>query len=394
MGKAEAGTPKAIANRIKAKGLQKLRWFCQMCQKQCRDENGFKCHCMSESHQRQLLLFADNPDKYIDSFSQEFKESFLALLRRRFGTTRVHANQVYQEYISDREHTHMNSTQWETLTEFVKWLGREGICKVDQTEKGWFITYIDREPDTIERQKASEAKEKMSLTDQEREAKFLERQIERELARKGDEPESVYTELQRESEEEKVTFSLTAAKKPDDKPGPSGMTLPMVGPQPSPLAAANNKERDKEKSKEKESRKRKSALDEIMEMEEKRKETSNRKDYWLAKGIIVKVLHKKLGNRYYKKKGVVKDVQNRYVGVIKMLDSEDVLKIDQAHLETVIPAVGKPVLVVNGGYRGSTAILVSIDEKSFSVTIELKEGTHRKRVIDRIAYEDICKLAV
>ena len=35
-------TPKAISNRIKAKGLQKLKWFCQMCEKQCRDENGFK----------------------------------------------------------------------------------------------------------------------------------------------------------------------------------------------------------------------------------------------------------------------------------------------------------------------------------------------------------------
>lgn len=33
-----------IANRIKAKGLQKLRWYCQLCAKQCRDENGFKCH--------------------------------------------------------------------------------------------------------------------------------------------------------------------------------------------------------------------------------------------------------------------------------------------------------------------------------------------------------------
>lgn len=31
-------TPKAISNRIKAKGLQKLRWYCQTCQKQCRDE--------------------------------------------------------------------------------------------------------------------------------------------------------------------------------------------------------------------------------------------------------------------------------------------------------------------------------------------------------------------
>ncbi|CAH3192665.1 unnamed protein product, partial [Porites evermanni] len=78
--KAGALTPKAISNRIKAKGLQKLRWYCQMCQKQCRDElsfsffwndhNGFKCHTMSESHQRQLLLLAEDVDKYMDSFSR------------------------------------------------------------------------------------------------------------------------------------------------------------------------------------------------------------------------------------------------------------------------------------------------------------------------------------
>lgn len=40
MGKADFLSPKAIANRIKSKGLQKLRWYCQMCQKQCRDEVG------------------------------------------------------------------------------------------------------------------------------------------------------------------------------------------------------------------------------------------------------------------------------------------------------------------------------------------------------------------
>ena len=38
MGKSDFLTPKAIANRIKSKGLQKLRWYCQMCHKQCRDE--------------------------------------------------------------------------------------------------------------------------------------------------------------------------------------------------------------------------------------------------------------------------------------------------------------------------------------------------------------------
>jgi DNA/RNA-binding protein KIN17 len=45
---------KVIGNKIKAKGLQKLRWYCQMCAKQCRDENGFKCHVTSESHLRQV----------------------------------------------------------------------------------------------------------------------------------------------------------------------------------------------------------------------------------------------------------------------------------------------------------------------------------------------------
>lgn len=55
-------TPKAISNRIKAKGLQKLRWYCEMCQKQCRDENGFKCHQTSEAHLRQMRIFAENPE--------------------------------------------------------------------------------------------------------------------------------------------------------------------------------------------------------------------------------------------------------------------------------------------------------------------------------------------
>ena len=40
---------------------------------------------------------------------------------------------------------HMNSTKWYTLTEFVKYLGRTGQCKVEETEKGWFITLIHRD---------------------------------------------------------------------------------------------------------------------------------------------------------------------------------------------------------------------------------------------------------
>jgi DNA/RNA-binding protein KIN17 len=43
----------------------------------------------------------------------------------------------------------MNSTRWVTLTEFVKHLGRSGIARVDETEKGWFIAWIDNTPKAL-----------------------------------------------------------------------------------------------------------------------------------------------------------------------------------------------------------------------------------------------------
>ncbi|KAL2939204.1 KIN17-like protein [Bienertia sinuspersici] len=73
MEKNEILTPKTMADRIKAKGLEKLRWYCEMCQKQCEDEDGFKCHCMSESHQRQMLVFAENSDPIVDGFPEEYQ---------------------------------------------------------------------------------------------------------------------------------------------------------------------------------------------------------------------------------------------------------------------------------------------------------------------------------
>jgi hypothetical protein len=36
MPRAEVGSNKYIANKMKSKGLQRLRWFCQACEKQCR----------------------------------------------------------------------------------------------------------------------------------------------------------------------------------------------------------------------------------------------------------------------------------------------------------------------------------------------------------------------
>ncbi|CAG8503704.1 1107_t:CDS:2 [Acaulospora colombiana] len=62
------------------------------------------------------------------------------------------------EYISDRNHIHMNGTIWVTLTEYVKYLGKEGICNVDETPKGWYVSWIDNSPKALARQKFTELK--------------------------------------------------------------------------------------------------------------------------------------------------------------------------------------------------------------------------------------------
>lgn len=52
----------------------------------------------------------------------------------------------------------------------------------------------------------------------------------------------------------------------------------------------------------------------------------------------MKVIHKKM---YYKQKGVIEEVQEQYTAVVRMLELGDKVKFDQAHLETVIPAIGE-----------------------------------------------------
>uniref|UniRef100_A0A8D2KYB5 DNA/RNA-binding protein KIN17 n=1 Tax=Varanus komodoensis TaxID=61221 RepID=A0A8D2KYB5_VARKO len=392
MGKTDFLSPKAIANRIKSKGLQKLRWYCQMCQKQCRDENGFKCHCMSESHQRQLLLASENPQQFMDYFSEEFRNDFLELLRRRFGTKRVHNNIVYNEYISHREHIHMNATQWETLTDFTKWLGREGFCKVDETPKGWYIQYIDRDPETIRRQLEQEKKKKQDLDDEEKTARFIEEQVKRGLEGKEQVSKDFHV-LDSTCPDDELVFNLNKGASTSGAAHPKASLLGSSALKAVGTAStAKRKETPPNSGQSKEKKKKISALDEIMQFEEEKKKSA-RADYWLQPEIVVKIITKKLGEKYHKKKAVVKEVIDQYTAVVKLINSGDKLKLDQTHLETVIPAPGKKVLVLNGGYRGNEAILESINEKAFSATIVIDSGPLKGRQVEGVPYEDISKLA-
>lgn len=388
MPRAEVGTPKYIANKMKAKGLQKLRWYCQMCQKQCRDENGFKCHTMSESHQRQILLFSDNSKRIIDDFSYEFAKEYLTIVRRQFGTKRVNANRVYQEYIKDRNHIHMNATRWVTLGGFVKWLGRTGKCEIDETEKGWFITYCEKDAEEIARENRKNKKIKMDKDDEEKTLEFVQKQVEIAKQKTGDIQEPVYTELLRESEEEKVTLDLKMESVKKEIKPVIVFKIPKRPIDDDNMSMISTTSSKKSKC----DNRKKTALDEIKEQEEMKKETQNRKDYWITEGIVVKVMTKSLGEEYYKQKGVVREVSNRYVAIVKLFETGKKLKLDQEHLETVLPAIGKLVKVVNGAYRGETATLEAIDERNFSAKIKISSGLLMGRVVSGVEYEDICKI--
>lgn len=88
---------------MKSKGLQRLRWYCQPCGRQMRDENGFKCHVASESHVRQMQVIGEDPRKAINDFSNQFLRDFLQLLRTGHGEKKINLNQFYQEYIKNKE---------------------------------------------------------------------------------------------------------------------------------------------------------------------------------------------------------------------------------------------------------------------------------------------------
>ena len=52
-----------------------------------------------------------------------------------------------------------------------------GICEIEQTEKGWYVTLIDKDAETVRREMDSEKKEKMDLDDEQRRQKLIAEQV-------------------------------------------------------------------------------------------------------------------------------------------------------------------------------------------------------------------------
>lgn len=135
----------------------------------------------------------------------------------------------------------MNSTRWVTLTEFVKHLGRSGIARVDETEKGWFLAWIDNSPKALAKQEASQAKERLTVSDEQRERNLIAEQIERAKADSAAEAgPSILPEeqgLKRDDNAEKVVLSFAA--KPAAIASSSATATAPIGLKMNPLKATN-----------------------------------------------------------------------------------------------------------------------------------------------------------
>ncbi|KAK8797299.1 hypothetical protein WA158_004507 [Blastocystis sp. Blastoise] len=220
MPKFDLSTTKGVSKMLKSAGLQRLRWYCQMCEKQCRDENGFKCHIASESHLKKMQFFAQNSKQLQYQFSKQFEGTYLRTLSSLHGEKMVDANIVYSEMISDKQHVHMNSTCWTTLSGFVQYLGRSGICRVEQKEKGWNIAFISRDPETLKRKELEAKRAKDELNSEQRHLLMIEKQIEEAKAMGidfGEEPKADDVDI---NEIKVDPITMKSIPKPEDKPKP------------------------------------------------------------------------------------------------------------------------------------------------------------------------------
>eukprot|EP00019_Armaparvus_languidus_P011583 CAMPEP_0168582608 /NCGR_PEP_ID=MMETSP0420-20121227/2079_1 /TAXON_ID=498008 /ORGANISM="Pessonella sp." /LENGTH=302 /DNA_ID=CAMNT_0008617119 /DNA_START=290 /DNA_END=1198 /DNA_ORIENTATION=- len=299
----------------------------------------------------------------------------------------------------------MNSTSWGSLTAYLRYLGEQGLATVEDTPKGIFITYIDQTPDTVKRAKEKEKVERAEARDAARFQKSIDKRVAQLTSDEGPVKEPEYDEFKR-TDGKQIEFAIASTSKQDEltakiNDGKRKLANVFGDDEDDDNEKNDNENNDKDDAHQQDSkrlkaddqRKRSSAVSAMAAELEEKKAKNAIKRYWLKPNIVVKVLNKKVGGgAYYKKKGVVLKVHEKFIGEIEMLKSGDVLRLDQIDLETVLPSIGGKVLFVNGVYRGEQGILQAIDVKKFCATVKLITSVHRGEVIQKVDYEHISKL--
>jgi DNA/RNA-binding protein KIN17 len=400
-----------------------------MCEKQCRDENGFKCHLSSEAHARQMALFGEDPAAAVASFSEAFQASFLELMRTRHPASRVDSHIVYNELVADRGHIHMNATVWHTLTDFVKHLGRAGLCRVDQDDKGhWWVALAAADAAAASAAASKAKRERADAEEAAREAAALRAQVAAAAraaaaaagegggapgAPAADRPSS---QLVRGEGDAPIRLAVPSRAAPGAAGGGGGggpppprpavfgagagagagarPAAPATAPRPSVAAALMEREQAAKRAR--------VAAPQAPPPPPPAAAAAAVDDDapWARPGIVVKLVAPALqGGPFWKAKGEVVAVSGGgYVAEVEAPDGGGgvaVLRVDQAHCETVLPGPGGRVVVVRGRAAGVAGTLEEIDERGFRARVALDggEGGGGGPSSGWFEYEDICKKA-
>ena len=352
--------------------VSRSKVYCQMCKKQCKDQRAFDDHCKGRSHISEMERFSRNPNKYITQFSNEYKESFIQTCREHYGLDSTIGYRVHSFYAQYSDHIRIHSTKWESLADFLKAMHKEGLLRVTEGPdpcSGTTTLYcqvIDIESAKKEelRQKRLQKIEKSRQTDEqalqdsysERAAAIEKRE---ELNQKDEDTTALVDNTQivvgkqSKVDEKLLKKSLLAD---DDEADEKQEVQKKKRSKPEPQQAAAPVEADEIK--------------------------------WLHSGIVVKIVCKssKL-SKYYNTKGTVESVlPDGYSASIRTPTA--LLKLDQSHLQTVIPKLGSPVLVLTPKLFGKKGILKSIIADKFLGVVELRSGD-----IVKVKYEEFSKVS-
>lgn len=288
----------------------------------------------------------------------------------------------------------MNSTRWETLNAFIKHLGQTGKCKIENSDKGYYIEYINQDPLKMIEKEKEESRMKSEEIEEERKMKEMKRQL-----KKLKKEEEKYEK--NKNEENKEEINEEKGNENNLKP----IAIEIKQPKQNIIKSNDNFIKDNTSIKIDISltpKKRKintSNVDLIMKEEEEEKkrkierlEKENRTDNWLCPNIIVKIKNKKiLEGKLYKRKAYITSVKDKYFGYLKVIDSGTEIGMDQDDLETVIPKKGKKVMVLNGAFKNSIGEVVSINIDKYNCTVLLLSGEYKNETVE-LSYEDISEI--
>jgi len=134
----------------------KLKLYCKICQRFFRDKDALKCHLNSFTHKKKLEKISNNVEFYIENYTNHLKNKFKEILKRKYKNCWVNSNDVYNDYVNDRENViYLGSTKYKNLNDLVIELKNENFIKMKGNENGIFVYFDDNSEKEKKKKKIS-----------------------------------------------------------------------------------------------------------------------------------------------------------------------------------------------------------------------------------------------